>query len=83
MSAVCVLHLESTEFPHVAEITQFHSDAQFKGWTLAVVRNTGDCLLTGIRLNELLRDTNLPACPLAYSTGGYAISNGIARALKP
>lgn len=48
MSTVSFLHLESTEFPHVAEITQFHSDTQFKGWTLAVVRNTGDSLLTGI-----------------------------------
>ena len=62
MSLVCVLHLVSTEFPHLAKITQIQSHTQFKEKTLAVVRNTGDSLLSGIRLNELLRYTVKPAC---------------------
>jgi len=47
-----------TKFPHVAKITQFQSHAQFKGGTLAVVRNKDNYLLTGSRLNELFERYN-------------------------
>jgi hypothetical protein len=84
MPAVCVLHLESTEFPHVAKITQFQSYTQFKGRKLAVVLTQATICLRAFDLtNSWEIQSDLPACPLAYSTECYAISNGIARALKP